>query len=140
MKEEDRPMVYVSDVELARRFAVSRVTIWRWSSQGILPKPVKIGPNCSRWQAEEIETVEARWLAARERRFGKPLLPEGGGEEGGESPQDTAAVPAASPRGPRKKREPFRGDIKQKARAKPKAKSARRHRAQEGPRQEQVEG
>lgn len=45
-----------------------------------------------------------------------------------------------APRGPRKKREQPRGDVKQKARATPKVKSARRHVAQEGPRQEQVEG
>ena len=46
-------MEYRSDVELARRFGVSRVTIWRWSSQGILPKPVAIGPNSSRWLEDE---------------------------------------------------------------------------------------
>lgn len=73
LKMRIAPMEYLSDVELARRFAVSRVTIWRWSSQGILPKPVKIGPNCSRWQAEEVAAAEDRWLAAREERFGKPI-------------------------------------------------------------------
>jgi prophage regulatory protein len=57
--------VYVSDVDLARRFSIARVTVWRWARQGLLPKPVKIGPNCSRWQLDEIEAAEARWLAAR---------------------------------------------------------------------------
>jgi predicted DNA-binding transcriptional regulator AlpA len=108
-------MEYLSDVELARRFAVSRVTIWRWSSQGILPKPLAIGPNCSRWQAEEIAAAEARWLAAREKRFGKPL-PEGEAKE--EQP---------------------RGAVKQKAPAKPKVKGAPRRVAQEVPRSERVE-
>lgn len=103
-------MEYLSDVELARRFAVSRVTIWRWSSQGILPKPVAIGPNSSRWVAEEVAAAEERWLAAREKRFGKSLR-EVEDEQAGD---DTPPAPAASPPG-----------IKPKARAKPKVKPAR---------------
>lgn len=55
---------YATDVELARRFAVSRVTIWRWSGQGQFPKPVRLGANCTRWRIAEIEQWEAARLAA----------------------------------------------------------------------------
>lgn len=44
------------------------------------------------------------------------------------------------PQGPRKKLEQPPGNVKQKPRAKPKAESTRRPRAQEGPRQERVQG
>lgn len=59
-------IVYFSDVDLSRRYAVSRVTVWRWAGQGILPKPIRIGPNCTRWRADEVEAAEAKWLHARE--------------------------------------------------------------------------
>jgi prophage regulatory protein len=108
---------YFSDVELARRYDVARVTIWRWSSQGVLPKPVAIGPNSSRWVGREIEAREARWLAAREKRFGKPL-PEVEHEWVGESPLDTPPAPTASSRKPSAR--------KPRAKPKPRGKSARR--------------
>lgn len=109
---------YFSDVELARRYDIARVSVWRWSAQGILPKPVRVGPNTSRWVGQEVAAAEDRWLAAREKRFGKGVvLGEGGRVEEtwtGEVPHDAAPAPAASPRKPRA----------QKARAK--SKSARR--------------
>jgi prophage regulatory protein len=59
---------YFSDVDLARRFAVSRVTVWRWVSQGLLPKPVRIGQGCTRWLADEVAEAEKRWLSNRDTR------------------------------------------------------------------------
>ena len=56
---------YLTDQDLATRYAISRVTVWRWVSTGRLPAPVKIGPNCSRWIAEEVEAIEQGWLATR---------------------------------------------------------------------------
>jgi prophage regulatory protein len=56
---------YLSDTDLAQRFAVSRVTVWRWTSEGLLPKPVRIGKGCTRWPASEIAEAEARWLKER---------------------------------------------------------------------------
>ncbi|MCG5513642.1 helix-turn-helix transcriptional regulator [Ectothiorhodospira shaposhnikovii] len=53
---------YLTDVDLARRFAVSRVTIWRWSGAGKFPKPVRLGANCSRWRKAEVEAWEAARL------------------------------------------------------------------------------
>lgn len=68
---------YLSDVDLARRFCVSRITVWRWSKQGILPKPIPIGPNCTRWRGDEVEAAEQSWLAARaaKAQVGEDLTP-----------------------------------------------------------------
>jgi len=32
----------VRDVAVAKRYSVSRATIWRWVREGLLPKPTKI--------------------------------------------------------------------------------------------------
>jgi predicted DNA-binding transcriptional regulator AlpA len=48
------PAGYASDTTLAKHFEVSRATIWRWTSEGKLPQPVKLSPGCTRWKWEEI--------------------------------------------------------------------------------------
>lgn len=45
---------FLSDNQLAKRYDVSRVTPWRWSSQGKFPKPVKLSPGCTRWRLSDI--------------------------------------------------------------------------------------
>ena len=58
-KPPPEPVEFASDIQLARRYAVSRGTIWRWTDEGILPKPLKLGPSCTRWRlAEVIEALE----------------------------------------------------------------------------------
>lgn len=59
---------YLSDVDLADRFAVSRITIWRWTTEKLLPKPVRIGRGCTRWRADEVAEAEKRWLSNRDTR------------------------------------------------------------------------
>ncbi len=49
--------MYLSDRTLAKRYDVSRSTIWRWSSEGMLPDPVKINGS-TRWKASAIEEWE----------------------------------------------------------------------------------
>ena len=39
---------------LADRWEVCRDTIWRWSKLGLIPQPVKLGPNCTRWVRRSI--------------------------------------------------------------------------------------
>lgn len=50
---------YVRDVDLAERYSVHRVTIWRWLQQGYLPEPIKIG-GVTRWNLEKIEEFDAQ--------------------------------------------------------------------------------
>lgn len=51
---------YLSDDQLAERYNVSRATIWRWTSRGILPKPVKFTKSCTRWRKADIEQRDAQ--------------------------------------------------------------------------------
>jgi predicted DNA-binding transcriptional regulator AlpA len=58
---------YVSDRQLAERYSVHRATIWRWSQKGLLPKPVSLSEQCTRWVLGEIEELdEARKRKSRE--------------------------------------------------------------------------
>ena len=57
----------LTDKEIARIFGCGRSTIWRWVSDGTMPKPLKIG-GMSRWRKSAIdaliENAEAEALAA----------------------------------------------------------------------------
>ena len=44
---------YMTDREVARLLRSSRRSIRRWSQQGILPKPVKLGRN-TRWDRDQL--------------------------------------------------------------------------------------
>ncbi|WP_150298864.1 helix-turn-helix transcriptional regulator [Pseudomonas profundi] len=48
---------YVSDIQLAEMFAVSRATIWRWTKAGNLPEPVKLSPGTTRWRLADIQQL-----------------------------------------------------------------------------------
>ena len=54
-----QPKRYYSDKQLARRYGVSRATIWNWAKRGVLPRPHRLGPNTSRWPETEIAEHEA---------------------------------------------------------------------------------
>jgi prophage regulatory protein len=61
-----------SDVQLIRvkgvalRLGVHRSTIWRWTKQGLLPKPIPIGPNSRAWLVSDINAfVESRAQGGR---------------------------------------------------------------------------
>lgn len=71
---------YLSDLDLAARYAVSRITIWRWTREGRYPLPVRLGPNCTRWRRGEVEQWEATRAAEAERRV---VAAETGGERYG---------------------------------------------------------
>ena len=55
--QEQKP--YLTDVDLAARYGVTRVTIWRWRNSENLPQPLRLGPNTVRWSRESIERWEA---------------------------------------------------------------------------------
>lgn len=50
-------MNYLSDRTLAKRFEVSRATVWRWVAAGLLPKPIKFNGS-TRWKLSDIESWE----------------------------------------------------------------------------------
>jgi predicted DNA-binding transcriptional regulator AlpA len=40
-------VIFIRYQEAARLLGVSRFTLWRWSREGLFPKPIKLGPNTS---------------------------------------------------------------------------------------------
>ncbi|MGE0810837.1 MAG: helix-turn-helix transcriptional regulator [Immundisolibacter sp.] len=57
-------MQFLTDRQLATRFAVGRTTIWRWTQEGRLPPAVRLSPGVTRWRLCDIEMFEARHAAA----------------------------------------------------------------------------
>lgn len=51
--------MYASDQGLAKRYGVSRQTIWRLvKNDPRFPKPIRLTPGCTRWLLSEIEAWE----------------------------------------------------------------------------------
>ncbi|MBN7783669.1 AlpA family phage regulatory protein [Ponticoccus gilvus] len=57
-------MVYLSDKQLADRFAVSRRTIWNWFDAGHFPAPVRLSRSVTRWRLPDVEAFENERIAA----------------------------------------------------------------------------
>jgi predicted DNA-binding transcriptional regulator AlpA len=47
-----------STPKVAGRWPVSPATVWRWVKAGILPNPVRLGPQVVAWPIEVIEAHE----------------------------------------------------------------------------------
>ncbi len=45
---------FVSDQFLAERYAVHRVTVWRWVRTEQFPPPVRLTSACSRWRMRDV--------------------------------------------------------------------------------------
>lgn len=52
--------VWLSDREVAARYGISRVSVWRWARNNFLPAPKKIGPATTRWNILELEKHDQR--------------------------------------------------------------------------------
>jgi len=52
--------LYLSVDQVAKRFFVSKDTIWRWTRNGDFPKPVRLGGSTTRWRLADIEDWEVR--------------------------------------------------------------------------------
>ena len=50
---------FLSDQAVAKRYDVSRATIWRWTSEGRFPRPVRLTEGCTRWRESDLEQWEA---------------------------------------------------------------------------------
>lgn len=46
---------WLSDREVGERYGISRVSAWRWSKLGYLPKPEKLGPGTTRWSTQKLD-------------------------------------------------------------------------------------
>jgi len=59
-----RPRELSSTKTRPGRWPVSTGTLWRWVAAGILPPPIKLGPQVVAWPVEVIEAYEAAQTAA----------------------------------------------------------------------------
>lgn len=49
--------------QLKQQLSVSRSSIWAWVKNGSFPKPIKLGKNCTAWNADDVHAwVEKRTL------------------------------------------------------------------------------
>ena len=46
---------YSSDKTLAQFYDASRSTIWKWSREGKLPKPIKLTSGATRWDNKQLK-------------------------------------------------------------------------------------
>lgn len=52
--------LFLSDQAVARRYSVSRATIWRWVNEvANFPHPVKITKGTTRWHIDDLEKFES---------------------------------------------------------------------------------
>jgi len=52
--------MFLSDLQIAERWGVTRTTIWRWrKTDPAFPKPVQFSAGCTRWPLADIEAYEA---------------------------------------------------------------------------------
>lgn len=69
LDDADRPFPldgYVSDLHVARFIGTTAKTVWKWSSEGKFPAPIKVSANITRWRADEVRDHLAERSAARE--------------------------------------------------------------------------
>lgn len=54
---------YLTVRQVSGLLGISKATCWRWTATGDFPKPIKLGPNTTRWRVADVED----FLAAREK-------------------------------------------------------------------------
>jgi prophage regulatory protein len=47
--------------QVARLLSIHPITVWKWSKQGRLPKPIKLGSMTTVWRATDL----AKWLESK---------------------------------------------------------------------------
>ncbi len=60
--------IFLQDNQVADRYGVGRVSIWRWlKSDPTFPKPFKLSPGCVRWRLADLESWEVQRAEASTR-------------------------------------------------------------------------
>ena len=52
--------LYLNVGRVAERYGVSTDTVWRWSRDSDMPKPVKLSPGSTRWGLSDLVDDEVR--------------------------------------------------------------------------------
>jgi predicted DNA-binding transcriptional regulator AlpA len=45
---------------VAALWGISSPTVWRWAKEGLLPAPVKLGPNTTAWRVSDLRNAFAK--------------------------------------------------------------------------------
>jgi prophage regulatory protein len=57
--------LFLSDMDLATRFHVTRQTVWRWHrTNASFPRAISFSAGCTRWKLSAIETWEQKSAVA----------------------------------------------------------------------------
>jgi prophage regulatory protein len=67
------PGLYLNARQVADRYYVSTDTIWRWSRNGKMPKPVKLSPGSTRWRLSDLTKHEAQMSVGFTMIFAFPI-------------------------------------------------------------------
>ena len=57
-------LLFINVAQVAERYGISVDTVWRWSRSGDFPRPVKIGPNVTRWRMSDLLDHEGSFIAS----------------------------------------------------------------------------
>lgn len=55
---EDQIDPIIRKTQLAKELGITRVTLWRYIRDGIIPRPVKIGPRLEGWRRSTVEAIK----------------------------------------------------------------------------------
>lgn len=54
---------FLTVTQVAKRYAVSTATIWRWGRADAFPPPVGIGTKSTRWRISDVERHDSELVA-----------------------------------------------------------------------------
>ncbi|HQU69096.1 MAG TPA: AlpA family phage regulatory protein [Albidovulum sp.] len=57
-------LIFINVAQVAGRYGISVDTVWRWSRSGDLPRPLRIGPNITRWRLADLIAHENTFTSA----------------------------------------------------------------------------
>lgn len=59
-RAEETGCLFLSDIDVAKRYSVARPTVWRWAKETHgFPKPIHISPGTTRWRLSDLVDYEA---------------------------------------------------------------------------------
>jgi prophage regulatory protein len=67
------PAFYLNASQVVDRYGVSTDTVWRWSRNGYMPKPVKLSPGSTRWRLSDLTKHEAQFSVGFTTFFAFPM-------------------------------------------------------------------
>jgi len=55
---KDNRKYYVSAKAVAERYGIGVSTVWLWTKDGTLPKPIRFGNRCTRWEESTLDKYD----------------------------------------------------------------------------------